>query len=307
LLVAALCPPADKLWARLHGSDPARVILDEDGSGLSLLKEGVLDGRPHVGVFVNGLGQSWLPYGGYHTVLGALPALLHPRPEAVAVIGLGSADTVFGIAGRPETQTIDCVEIVAPQKRTLEVLARRRLFPGLEQILTDGRVRITAGDGRAFLARGARRYDVVEADALRPVSAWAGNVYSLEYFALVRSRLRPGGYAVTWCPTPRVRDTMLRSFPNVLEVGTTLIGSDAPIAWDPAGIARRMREPFAAAHYRRGEVDGEGLLDQILSSPVQSYGPEYDRSAINDVNNDLFPKEEYLASNRILPAVLAGP
>ena len=97
------------------------------------------DGRPHITVFVNGLGQSWLPYGGYHTVLGALPALLHPRPEAVAVIGLGSADTLFGIAGRPETRTIDCVEIVAPQQRTLEVLARRRVFPGLEQILVDGR------------------------------------------------------------------------------------------------------------------------------------------------------------------------
>ncbi len=302
VLAPLFTPSSDRLWARLHGSEPGKVILDEDGSGLSLLKEGVEDGRPHVGVFVNGLGQSWLPYGGYHTILGALPVLLHPSPGAVAVIGLGSADTLFGIAGRPETRTIECIEIVAPQKRTLEILARRRVFPGLEQILTDGRVRITTGDGRAFLARSARRYDVIEADALRPVSAWAGNVYSLEYFALLRSRLRPGGYAVTWCPTTRVRDTVLRSFPHVLEVGTTLIGSDAPIVWDPAALVARVREPFAKAHYRRGGVDGEALVAEMVAAAVRSYGPDLDRSAIEDVNTDLFPKDEYLASSRMLPS-----
>jgi predicted membrane-bound spermidine synthase len=303
--LAALCPPGDRLWARLHGSEPASVLFDEDGSGLSLLKEGVKDGGPHVTVFVNGLGQSSLPYGGYHTVLGALPAMLHPRPEAIAVIGLGSADTLFGIAGRPETRSIDCVEIVAPQKRTLEALARRRLFPGLEQILDDRRVRILAGDGRAFLAHSEKRYDLIEADALRPTSAWAGNLYSLEYFALVRSRLRPGGYAVSWSPTRRVRDTMIRSFPHVLQVGSTLIGSDEPIAWDPDRVARAIREPFAAAHYRHGEVEPEALLRELISPRIRYYDPDYDRSSTGDVNTDLFPKDEY--GGWAVPAERARP
>jgi hypothetical protein len=143
---------------------------------------------------------------------------------------------------------------------------------------------------------------VIEADALRPVSAWAGNVYSLEYFALVKSRLRPGGYAVTWCPTNRVRDTVLRSFPHVLEVGTTLIASDAPIAWHPAVLDARVREPFARAHYRRGGVDGEALVAEIASAAVRYFGPDVDRSRIADVNTDLFPRDEYLASSRLLPS-----
>ena len=128
------------------------------------------------------------------------------------------------------------------------------------------------------------------------------DVVYLEYFAVVRSRLRPGGYAVTWCPTPRVRDTMLRSFPYVLEVGPTLVASDAPIAWDPAALVARVREPFAAADYRRGNVDGEALVAEVVASAVRSYGPEYDRSAIEDVNTDLFPKDEYLTSSRMLPS-----
>jgi len=302
LVAATLVPSPALLWGRLHGSEPSRVLFAEDGSGLSLLKDDFEGTKPRVGVFVNGLGQSFLPYGGYHTVLGALPAMLHPRPEAAAVIGLGSADTVFGIAGRSETQRVDCIEIVSPQKRTLEMLARRRLFPGLEQVLIDGRIRIVDGDGRAFLARSAQHYDVIEADALRPTSAWAGNLYSLEYFALLRSRLKPGGYAVTWCPSPRVRNTVLRSFPYVLEVGTTLIGSDAPVAFDAVRLQERMREPSVVSHYRRGGVEVEALLADILSSPVRTFGPHDDRSSFDDVNTDLFPKDEYGNTGRLLPA-----
>jgi hypothetical protein len=63
-----------------------------------------------------------------------------------------------------------------------------------------------------------------------------------------------------------------------------------------------VREPFAAAHYRRGDVDGEALVAEMVAAAVRSYGPDVDRSAILDVNTDLFPKDEYLASSRMLPS-----
>src|SRR5262249_31529589 len=158
---AALVPGPALLWGRLHGSEPGKVLYGEDGTGLSVLKDEFEGKTPRVGLYINGLGESFFPYGGYHTVLGAPPALLHPRPEVAALIGLGSADTAFGIAGRPETRRVDCLEILTPQKRTLEMLARRRLFPGLEQVLVDGRIRVVDGDGRAFLSRTQERYDVI--------------------------------------------------------------------------------------------------------------------------------------------------
>ena len=92
---------------------------------------------------------------------------------------------------------MECVEIVSSQLPSLLLLHRRRPDPGLNRLLTDGRIRISFGDGRAFLMRSAARFDVIEADALRPASAFAGNLYSVEYFELVRSRLRPGGLGVT--------------------------------------------------------------------------------------------------------------
>ena len=65
-----------------------------------------------------GLGVSSLPFGGFggvHTLLGALPVLLHPSPKNVAVIGLGSGDTAFAAAGRSETELVEVVEIVGSQ------------------------------------------------------------------------------------------------------------------------------------------------------------------------------------------------
>jgi spermidine synthase len=298
---AAASPSPQWLWARLHGTTPERIVFAEDGSGLALLKEDREEDRLRTVVFANGLGQSHLPYGSYHTVLGALPVLLHPRPESVAVIGLGSGDTLFGIGGRPETVSVECVEIVSSQVPALLSLYRRRPDPGLHAVLTDGRTRIGFGDGRAFLMRSAARFDVIEADALRPASAFAGNLYSVEYFELVRSRLRPGGLAVTWCPTDRVQDTFLRVFPHALRVGDTLVGSDAEIPFDPAAVRARLRHPFTAAWYRRAGVDIEGLIEDALSRPVAAWGPGFDRSALVDLNTDLFPRDEYLASERLRP------
>jgi len=298
---AAVSPAPARLWARLHGTEPARTLHAEDGSGVAVIRETVEDGRPLRVVFTNGIGQGQMPYGSYHTVLGALPALVHPAPESVAVIGLGSGDTLFGVGGRPETHEVRCVEIVSSQLPALRALYRELPDPGLRRVLTDGRIQLTFGDGRAFLMRGGAAFDVIEADALRPDSAYAGNLYSLEYFELVKSRLRPGGLGVTWCPTDRVLRTFLRVFPHVLRVGDTLMGSDRRITYDPGAVRARLRDPFTEAYYRRASVDIAALIEDALARPTGYWGPDFDRSGFEDVNTDLFPRDEYRASERLRP------
>lgn len=291
-VVVALSPGAATLWPSLHGASADRVIVGEDASGLSVLKD---HPRPEIAtsVFVNGLGQSQVPYGGGHTRLGMLPVLLHPHPRSLAIIGLGSGDTVFAAGGRQETERIDCIEIIRPQLETLRSLDRRRIYPGLTALLEDPRVHYSFTDGRAFVARMSRSYDVIEADALRPTSAYAGNLYSREYFDLIRSRLAPGGLGVTWGPTPRICDTFLSVFPNVLRFGDILIGSEGPIAFDRAALQARLDDPFTQAYYRRAGIDPAQQLHAFLVAGPTVYGPGIDRSSLTDLNTDLFPKDEY--------------
>jgi spermidine synthase len=288
-LAAWLVPPSSLLWARLHGGAVRLVVSAEDGSGLSVLR--TRRGRaPSTTVFVNGLGQSEIPYGGGHTRLGGLPVLLHPGPRSVLLIGLGSGDTVFAATGRQETERVDCVEIVEPQLETLRILDRRRHYAGLKALLADGRVRYTFADGRAFMARSAARYDIIEADALRPTSAYAGNLYSLEYFVLVRSRLAPGGLGVTWAPTPRILATFRSVFSHVLRFDDVLIGSETEIAFDRATIAARLADPFTRDLYRAGGIDMAEQLAPLLAKPPIAYDG---RLPSADVNTDVFPRDEF--------------
>src|SRR5262245_38958697 len=205
-------PASKAFWARLHGATANQIFFAEDRSGLAVIKiEGPSLTRPLM--FVNGLGQSSLPYGGIHTALGALPAFLHPSPNTAAVIGLGSGDTVHAVAGRVDIQRITSIEIVRPQLDTLKQLQPHFGYPGLNGLLANPRVEHIFGDGRIHLMRSGRAYDLIEADALRPNSAYAGNLSSEEFFKLVRAHLSPRGLAATWVPTGRVSATFIRVFP----------------------------------------------------------------------------------------------
>lgn len=284
-------PDGDTLWARLHATDPDRVIADEDGAGVSLLKIHNVNGNSDAEVYVNGLGQSWVPYGHIHTALGALPAFIHPAPVDVAMIGFGSGDTAFAAAGRAEIQRLVSIEILGAQRRTLERFARCHRYPGLVAVLSDPRIEHHVGDGRAFLVQAARRFDIIEADALRPSSAYAGNLYSREYFGLLLRRLKPGGLAVTWAPTERIRATFLSVFPYVLAFGGDVyLGSNLPISFDATLAASRAS---AVRHYYQAAgVDILGVLRPYLESAPQRFGPNDRRPSI-EVNTDIFPRDEF--------------
>ena len=291
----ALMPGQQELWAWAHGTKPRRILLAEDGAGVSVLKKPASDDAAGATmVFVNGIGQSWIPFGGIHSALGALPALLHPDPQEIAVIGLGSGDTLFSATARLETRDVVCIEIIAAELDTLRQHAAESGYAGLKALLEDERVRHVGGDGRQYLMTTEQRFDIIEADALRPTSAYSGNLYSEEYFRLLLSRLKPGGFAVTWDASSRVHDTFVRVFPHVLSLPHVLIGSNEPIPWDADTLRLRLNHLEVRHHFASAGVNIPELLGPFLdpSTPARLYGPDFDRTALKDINTDLFPRDE---------------
>jgi predicted membrane-bound spermidine synthase len=292
VVCALVVPTGARLWATLHGVHFERAIVAEDGSGVSLLKAANAKFDDNITVFVNGLGQSWLPYGGIHTQLGALPALLHPMPRSAAIIGLGSGDTLFGVAGRPDLERILSIEIVRPQVETLAALFERNAYRGLQVVLRDRRIQHVFGDGRLILQTGGEMFDIIEADALRPNSAFAGNLYSDEYFRLLRDRLKPGGFAVTWMATERVGQTFLRVFEHAAQFGPILIGSNAPIQIDRDAFKQRLADPVVQQYFGAAFVRVDELLRDLVAS-VRILGPDPERLRVTDINTDVHPKDEF--------------
>ena len=288
LALAALAltlPDGEELWLRLHGElgPDSRALFEEDATGVvALTARGPLRMR----LSVNGKGNSWLPFGGVHSVLGALPVIIHPAPRRVAVVGLGSGDTAWAAGCRRETLSVTAFEISLPQPRILRRVVGLRSLPELASFLTDPRVSLRLEDGRRALAslRGGH-FDAIETDAIWPESSGSGNLYSLEFFETCSKRLRAGGLMCTWAPTPRVRATFRSVFAHVLDVdsGVILIGSLYPIQIDRPAWEARLRQ---ARNYL-GELRAQSVLER-LQNLKPAAGP-----IEGTLNRDLYPRDEY--------------
>jgi hypothetical protein len=288
--LAVVLPGRTELWLRLHGRSAEGARAGEDATGVVAV---LPEGPRHWRVFVGGRSHSWLPFGGTHTRLGAMPSVIHPAPVDIAIVGLGSGDTAWGAACRPETASVTVFEIAGPQPRLLRELVASPADAGrldeLRRFLSDPRVRIEVADGRNALEHGGRLYDVIEADALQRDVAYSGTVYSLEFFRLCGRRLKPGGLMCSWAPTPRVEATFRQAFPHVLRFeGGILVGSNERIPIDrDAWIARLGAKPVV-------DYFGEGLARLVLrhlrtGERLETVGP-----ADRGLNHDLFPRDEFL-------------
>jgi spermidine synthase len=129
-----------------------------------------------------------------HTQLmvGHLPLLAHPAPKTVLIVGLASGVTVGAVLQHPVTR-VDVVEIEPAMVEASRFFTRENRDP-----LRDPRVRLVVGDARNFLLNTSDRYDVIISE---PSNPWIGGIaalFSAEFYALVRSRLAPGGIALQW-------------------------------------------------------------------------------------------------------------
>jgi spermidine synthase len=293
-----LMPSSLNFWANLHGISAQKVITHEDNSGIALLKNESADFKGQTKIFVNGLGQSTVPFYDFHITLGMVPAMVHPAPQDIAIIGMGAGATLFAAGGRPETKSLTSIEIVKPLLLSLMDHEDRHSYPGLRSIFNDHRINYVFGDGRSVILNGDKKYDIIEADALRTTSAYSGNLFSVEYFQLLKNHVKPGGIAVTAAPTQRIINGFVKVFPYavLLRTNDTLIlGSTQRIDWDIEKISNRLRNPFTKKYYARVGVDVESLIS-IFSAHHEMFTPEFDREALKDYNTDLFPKDEFLVN-----------
>ncbi len=282
-------PDSRVLWLRLHGLAGPRVLVGEDATGvaaISPLDEGDGDGWR---VWVSGRHHSRLPFGGIHTALGAIPAIVHPSPSEAAVIGLGSGDTAWAAGCRRDaTRQVTVFEICAPQLRLLRQVAAVPEPPAkLPRFLADPRLRVVVADGRNALERSPAPFDVIEMDALFPTSPYSGNLYSVEFYGLCARRLRPGGLMCTWAPTARVRASFARAFPYVLEFGdgVLLVGSPDRIPLDFPAWRDRLRSAAVRAYL------GDGRAEEVMAL-LRTARPMVPAAGVS-ANHDLFPRDEF--------------
>ncbi len=297
-LIAVAVPSNQAFWSRMHGlPDNTEFAWGEDRSGIAFWRErGEGAFRAPGRFFIMGHGQGFVPFLDTHILLGMLGPMIHPDPQRVLTIGVGSGGTPYGATVNPATREIRSIELIKPVLDALEEIARERPDSGVAALIADRRVTLEYGDGRRALTRGNGLYDVIEADAIRPQSSHSGLLYSAEFLEQVRGRLAPGGLYVQWAPTWRVVDTFAAAFPHavLLRPVNVMIGSDRPIPLDQAALLAALRRPEIIAFARRGNPEAADLT-KLVEGEITVWTPQTPR--VEPPLTDMFPRDEFFLNH----------
>jgi spermidine synthase len=193
---------------------------------------------------------------------GHIPLLLHPRPERVAYLGLGTGISLSAIRFHPIREAL-ALELV-PEV----VSAARDWFGGANlDVLADPRVRVREEDARSFVGATRERFDVVVGDLVVPWRRGESSLYTRDSFEAVRRVLAPGGLYCQWVPLYQISeaefDSIAASFLDVFP-RTTLWRGD--FAAGQAVVALI------------GHTDARGLDAATADARVRSLAAAPDRS-----------------------------
>lgn len=145
-----------------------------------------------------------------------LPLALNPDTKDALLISYGVASTAKALTDSRGLENIDIVDI---SEDILEMSSI--IYPGEDNPLRDDRVQVHIEDGRFFLNTTANRYDLITSEPPPPKIAGVVNLYSQEYFELIREHLNPGGYASYWLPVQQLQpiDTLaiVKAFCNAFD------------------------------------------------------------------------------------------
>ncbi len=214
----------------------------------------------------------------YMRALAHIPLLSIDRPESVLVIGFGVGNTTHAATLHPSVRRVELADL------SRDILAHAGYFADANGgVLANSKVAVHINDGRQHLQmQPAGAYDLVVLEP--PPIAYAGvsALYSREFYALVRSRLKPDGYISQWLPTYQVPNetalAMVRSFVDVFPQAVLLSGTEADlillgINGDRIGIdPSRIDAALAQAPAVRADLDrvSLGLPLEIAGSFVGS-------------------------------------
>ena len=211
-------------------------------------------------------------------MLAHLPALVHPDPKSVLVVGFGAGVTAGSFIPYPSVSRIVICEI--------EPLVPEKIAPWFTKENNDVRhnpkTEIVYDDARSFVLTTDEKFDIITSDPINPWVKGAASLYTREYFESVKKHLKPGGVVTQWVPLyestiDAVRSelaTFLQVFPN----GTiwannlngdgydiVLLGQVGPTRIDLASLQKRFADPSYAAV-------GSSLTEVGFGSPLALFG-----------------------------------
>jgi spermidine synthase len=241
-------------------------------------------------------------------MLGHIPALVHPNPRSVLIVGFGAGVTAGSFVSYPGIEKIVICEI----EPLIPPTATRYFHKENQEVLSDPRVKVVYDDARHYILTTPEKFDIITSDPIHPWVKGTATLYSTEYFELCKRHLNPGGVITQWVPlyesdSPTVKSeiaTFFQVFPNGTVwsndidgsgYDTVLLGVNGPMKIDVDALQRRLQSPanFPVAE-SLGEVGFHSAVDLLATYAGQASDlSAYLRDA--QINRDGNLRLQYLA------------
>src|SRR6266850_4947192 len=170
----------------------------------------------------------------YMRMFAYLPFAFRPQSEDVLLICYGCGVTADALLHGLHVKRMDVVDI------SKEVFAIADFYSAINYSspLRDPRVHAIVQDGRFFLQASPRQYDIISGEPPPPKVAGSVNLYTEEFFSLIKRRLKEGGIATFWLPVDQLKGdeakAILRAFHNAFSNASVWAGADED--WIMMGI-----------------------------------------------------------------------
>ncbi len=212
------------------------------------------------------------------TLLGVLPYLLHKNPKSAFVIGYGGGHTTNALIDTP----LDSIRIVELERAVVEAI--ESIAKHTTAALKDRRVDLVFNDARNTLLVNNTSYDLIVSQPSHPWLSRAGNLFTVEFFEIVSSRLNAGGIFTQWVNLFNM-DTatllsILKAFYTAFPYGFTtaltasgdllVIGSNSPIVFDLVDIDKKISDTGVSNTLKHWEFSqAESIVDLFTLSREQ--------------------------------------
>ncbi|OFW05463.1 MAG: hypothetical protein A3I61_14725 [Acidobacteria bacterium RIFCSPLOWO2_02_FULL_68_18] len=271
--------PSDHVTLRALGTpaeDERRLVVSDGLTELIAVTEASGKGRT---LYTNGHAMSsTLPLSQrYMRALAHVPLVAMERPEEVLVIGFGVGNTTHAATLHPSVRRVELADL------SRDILTHASYFKDANGgVLADPKVAVHINDGRQHLQmRAPGTYDLVVLEPPPIAYAGVGALYSREFYALARTRLKPNGYLSQWLPAyqvpPQTTLSMVRAFVDVFPEAVLLSGAASDLVLlGAAGRIALEPERVAAALLAAPEVRGDlervslGRLHEVVGMFVGS-------------------------------------